>query len=170
MEQMSKRELFISKSGSMQKSDQLVLVKSKVGIKSGQQDSFRKHANPQSSRVRLMGPLTTTPCHVIRCQSTPHSSDQLLQWAIDAPGCATCHCDEGKELGLGDWVQSNCLHVRERGHFMIGVLSSQKTWRHRTVMVSRSWESAPDEAMERNIPRTCQTIDGCSGASRSLRS
>ncbi|CAL9011741.1 unnamed protein product [Prunus brigantina] len=46
---------------------------------------------------------------------------------------------------------------------MIGVLSSQKTWRHRTVLGSGSWESTPDEVVERNIPRTFQTIDGCSG-------
>lgn len=63
-----------------------------------------------------------------------------------------------KSADQGGWVQSNCLHAGQRGHFVCGVPSSQKSWRKRRVLVSGAWESAPGVEVERHIPTTFQTI------------
>ncbi|CAL2256642.1 unnamed protein product [Prunus armeniaca] len=41
-----------------------------------------------------------------------------------------------KSADQGGWVQSNCLAAGQRGHFVVGVPSSQKTWRRHRVLVS----------------------------------
>ncbi|CAL9020897.1 unnamed protein product [Prunus brigantina] len=48
-----------------------------------------------------------------------------------------------KSADQGGWVQSNCLAAGQRGHFVVGVPTSQKTWRRHRVLVSGAWESAP---------------------------
>ncbi|KAL6276886.1 hypothetical protein ACE6H2_020487 [Prunus campanulata] len=63
-----------------------------------------------------------------------------------------------KSADHGGWVQSNCLSAGQRGHFVVGVPSSQKTWRKRRVIVSSDWESAPGVIVERRIPTTFQTV------------
>ncbi|CAL8993375.1 unnamed protein product [Prunus brigantina] len=63
-----------------------------------------------------------------------------------------------KSADQGGWVQSNCLAVGQRGHFVVGVPSSQKTWRRHRVLVSGAWESAPGVIVERHIPTSFQTI------------
>ncbi|CAL2270973.1 unnamed protein product [Prunus armeniaca] len=52
------------------------------------------------------------------------------------------------------WVQSNCLFVGQRGHFVVRVPSSQKTWHQRRVLVLGAWESAPVVIVETSIPMT----------------
>ncbi|CAL8114253.1 unnamed protein product [Prunus armeniaca] len=63
-----------------------------------------------------------------------------------------------KSADQGGWVQSNCLAARQRGHFVVGVPSSQKTWRQHRVLMSGAWESAPGVIVERHIPTSFQTI------------
>ncbi|CAL8992337.1 unnamed protein product [Prunus brigantina] len=63
-----------------------------------------------------------------------------------------------KSADQGGWVQSNCLAAGQRGHFVVGVPSSQKTWRRHRVLVSEAWESAPGVIVERHIPTTFQMI------------
>ncbi|CAL9015108.1 unnamed protein product, partial [Prunus brigantina] len=63
-----------------------------------------------------------------------------------------------KSADQGGWVQSNCLAAGQRGHFVVGVPTSQKTWRRHRVLVSGAWESAPGVIVERHIPTTFQTI------------
>ncbi|CAL9019421.1 unnamed protein product [Prunus brigantina] len=63
-----------------------------------------------------------------------------------------------KSADQGGWVQSNCLAAGQRGHFVVGVPSSQKTWRRHRVLVSGAWESAPGVIVERYIPTSFQTI------------
>ncbi|KAL6277239.1 hypothetical protein ACE6H2_020840 [Prunus campanulata] len=63
-----------------------------------------------------------------------------------------------KSADHGGWVQSNYLSAEQRGHFVVGVPSSQKTWRKRRVIVSGAWESALGVIVERRIPTTFQTV------------
>ncbi|CAL8135707.1 unnamed protein product [Prunus armeniaca] len=63
-----------------------------------------------------------------------------------------------KSADQGGWVQSNCLSTGQRGHFVVGVPSSQKTWHRRRVLVSGAWESSPNVIVERHIPTTFQTV------------
>ncbi|CAL9029546.1 unnamed protein product [Prunus brigantina] len=63
-----------------------------------------------------------------------------------------------KSTDQGGWVQSNCLAAGQRGHFVVGVPSSQKTWRRHRVLVSGAWESASGVIVERRIPTTFQMI------------
>ncbi|CAL9007051.1 unnamed protein product [Prunus brigantina] len=63
-----------------------------------------------------------------------------------------------KSADQGGWVQSNCLAAGQRGHFVVGVPTLQKTWRRHRVLVSGAWESAPGVIVERHIPTTFQTI------------
>ncbi|CAL9020830.1 unnamed protein product, partial [Prunus brigantina] len=63
-----------------------------------------------------------------------------------------------KSADQGGWVQSNCLLAGQRGHFAVGVPSSQKTWRRHRVLVSGAWESAPGLIVERHIPTHFQTV------------
>ncbi|CAL9007146.1 unnamed protein product, partial [Prunus brigantina] len=63
-----------------------------------------------------------------------------------------------KSADQGGLVQSNCLAAGQRGHFVVGVPSSQKTWRRHRVLVSGAWESAPGVIVERHIPTTFQMI------------
>ncbi|CAL8161875.1 unnamed protein product [Prunus armeniaca] len=63
-----------------------------------------------------------------------------------------------KSADQGGWVQSNCLSAGQRGHFVVGVPSSQKTWRRRRVLVFGAWESALGVIVERHIPTTFQTV------------
>ncbi|CAL8175947.1 unnamed protein product [Prunus armeniaca] len=56
------------------------------------------------------------------------------------------------------WVQSNCLSAGQRGHFVVGVPSSQKIWRLRRVLISGAWEFASGVIMVRHIPTTFQTV------------
>ncbi|CAL8991544.1 unnamed protein product [Prunus brigantina] len=63
-----------------------------------------------------------------------------------------------KSADQGGWVQSNCLAAGQRGHFVVGVPTLQKTWRRHRVLVSGAWESAPGVIVERHIPTTFPTI------------
>ncbi|CAL2257389.1 unnamed protein product [Prunus armeniaca] len=56
------------------------------------------------------------------------------------------------------WVQSNCLSEGQRRHVVVGMPSSQKTWRRRCVLVSGAWESAPGVILERHVPTSFQTV------------
>ncbi|CAL9010745.1 unnamed protein product [Prunus brigantina] len=48
---------------------------------------------------------------------------------------------KSKTTDHGGWVQANCLRATERGHFVSHVLTSQKTWKKRRVLLSGDWES-----------------------------
>ncbi|XP_021822610.1 uncharacterized protein LOC110764017 [Prunus avium] len=63
-----------------------------------------------------------------------------------------------KSADQGGWVQSNCLAASQKGHFVVEVSSSKKTWHKRWVLVSGAWESAPGVVVERHIPTTFQTV------------
>ncbi|CAL9029349.1 unnamed protein product, partial [Prunus brigantina] len=56
----------------------------------------------------------------------------------------------------GGWVQANCLKATERGHFISGVPTSQKTWRKRRVILSGDWESPSGHPVRFHIPTTFQ--------------
>ncbi|CAL8174586.1 unnamed protein product [Prunus armeniaca] len=56
----------------------------------------------------------------------------------------------------GGWVQANCLKAAERGHFVNAVLTSQKTWRKRRVLLSGDWESPSGHPVRFHIPTTFQ--------------
>ncbi|CAL9020652.1 unnamed protein product [Prunus brigantina] len=56
----------------------------------------------------------------------------------------------------GGWVQANCLKATERGHFISGVPTSQKTWRKRQVIFSGDWESPSGHPVRFHIPTTFQ--------------
>ncbi|CAL8997862.1 unnamed protein product, partial [Prunus brigantina] len=58
----------------------------------------------------------------------------------------------------------NCLAVGQRGHFVVGVPSSQKTWRRHRVLVSGARESAPGVIVERHIPTLFQMISRTLGS------
>ncbi|CAL8992881.1 unnamed protein product [Prunus brigantina] len=51
---------------------------------------------------------------------------------------------------------ANCLTATERGHFISGVPTSQKTWRKRRVILSGDWESPSGHPARFHIPTTFQ--------------
>ncbi|CAL9022366.1 unnamed protein product, partial [Prunus brigantina] len=56
----------------------------------------------------------------------------------------------------GGWVQANCLKATERGHFISGIPTSQKTWGKRRVILSGDWESPSGHPVRFHIPTTFQ--------------
>ncbi|CAL2257640.1 unnamed protein product [Prunus armeniaca] len=76
-----------------------------------------------------------------------------------------------KSADQGGWVQLNYLSAGQKGHFVVVVSTSQKTWRRRRVLVSGAWESAPGVIVERHIPTSFQTVGrpmGCLSLKRPI--
>ncbi|CAL2225172.1 unnamed protein product [Prunus armeniaca] len=63
---------------------------------------------------------------------------------------------KSKCAGHRGLVQANCLRVTERGHFIIAISTSQKSWRNRWVLLSSDWESPSDRPIRYHIPTTFQ--------------
>lgn len=63
---------------------------------------------------------------------------------------------KSKCAGHGGWVQANCLRDFELGHFVRAVLTSQKSWRNRRVLLSGDWESPSERPIRFSVPTTFQ--------------